>query len=119
MSAAAHDPGERSGKSVASGAVPAAAALPASAGTAQRIEQLLRAALQPSELSVRDDSAAHAGHASAAGKGHFRVRVVSRAFVGLSPLQRHRRIYALLAPLFEQELHALSLEALSPEDVSR
>lgn len=95
-----------------------AAGASASAQTARRIEQLLREQLQPTELEVRDDSAAHAGHASAGGKGHFRLRIVSTSFAGLSPMQRHRRVYAVLAPLWERELHALSMEALAPEDVS-
>lgn len=96
-----------------------AAAEAASAQTARRIEQLLREQLQPNEIDVRDDSAAHAGHASAAGKGHFRLRIVSRSFAGLTPMQRHRRVYAILAPLWEHELHALSMEALAPEEVSK
>jgi len=91
---------------------------PSSAQTARRIEQLLREQLQPSELEVRDDSAAHVGHTSGAGKGHFRLRIVSTSFAGLTPMQRHRRVYAVLAPLWEHELHALSMEALSPEEVS-
>jgi BolA protein len=91
----------------------------ASSRTARRIEQLLREQLQPNEIEVRDDSAAHAGHASAAGKGHFRVRIVSRSFAGLTAMQRHRRVYAILAALWEHELHALSMEALAPEEVSK
>jgi BolA protein len=97
---------------------PASAAAP-SGQTARRIEQLLREQLQPSELEVRDDSAAHAGHASAGGKGHFRLRIVSTSFAGLTPMQRHRRVYAVLAPLWERELHALSVEALAPEEAAR
>ena len=90
-----------------------------SALTARRIEQLLRAELHPDEIEVRDESAAHAGHTSAAGKGHFRLRIVSRSFAGLTAMQRHRRVYAILAPLWEHELHALSMEALAPEDISK
>jgi BolA family transcriptional regulator, general stress-responsive regulator len=90
----------------------------ASAQTARRIEQLLREQLQPNEIEIQDESAAHAGHASAGGKGHFRLRIVSRSFAGLTPMQRHRRVYAILAPLWERELHALSMEALAPEEVS-
>jgi len=87
-------------------------------GTAERIERLLRERFAPSQLEVRDDSAAHAGHAGGGGKGHFRVRIVSESFAGASALQRHRRIYSVLAPLWEHELHALALEALTPEEQS-
>ena len=81
-------------------------------------EPLLRESLEPAQLEVRDDSAAHAGHASAGGKGHFHVRIVSDSFAGMTPLQRHRRIYSVLAPLWDQELHALALEALTPQELS-
>ncbi|HTT04352.1 MAG TPA: BolA family protein [Steroidobacteraceae bacterium] len=85
-----------------------------------RIEQCLREALQPSELQVHDDSAAHAGHAGAAsGKGHFRVRVVSERFAGLSVLQRHRLVNQALAGLWESDLHALSISALTLNELTR
>ena len=96
----------------------AARSVQAHTGTATRIERLLRDSLAPGQLEVRDDSAAHAGHASAGGKGHFRVRIVSKSFAGMSPLQRHRRVYSVLATLWDQELHALTLEALTPEELS-
>ena len=102
----------------ATSAAGAAHRAPAHAVTATRIERLLRDSLAPVQLEVRDDSAAHAGHASAGGKGHFQVRIVSESFAGMTPLQRHRRIYSVLAPLWEQELHALALEALTPEELS-
>jgi BolA protein len=86
--------------------------------TAGRIEQLLQESLQPSYLEVRDESAAHAGHANA-GRGHYRLKVVSKHFDGLKPLQRHRLVNAALSPLFETELHALAMETLTPEEYSR
>ena len=58
--------------------IPAANTL---ASTARRIEQLLQQRLEPTHLEVRDESAAHVGHANA-GKGHFRVKVVSTCFAG-------------------------------------
>jgi BolA protein len=84
-----------------------------------RIEQCLRAALQPSELQVHDDSAAHAGHAGAAGgRGHFRVRIVSERFAGLSALQRHRLVNQALAGLWDSDLHALSISALTLNELT-
>jgi len=63
--------------------------------------------------------AAHAGHASAGGKGHFRLRIVSTCFEGLKPLQRHRLVNETLAPLFETELHAVAMETLTPEEFDK
>ena len=88
----------------------------AAALTAARIQRLLQHRLTPAHLEVRDDSAAHAGHASAGGKGHFRVRIVSLSFSGLKPLQRHRLVNEALAALFETEVHAVAMETLTPEE---
>ena len=86
--------------------------------TARRIEHLLQQRLAPTHLEVRDESAAHIGHANA-GKGHFRVKVVSTCFAGLKPLQRHRLVNETLAPLFETEVHALAMETLTPQEFNK
>jgi BolA protein len=81
------------------------------------IRAALEAALAPLSLDVRDDSHLHAGHAGARdGRGHFHVRVVSEAFAGLAPLARHRRIYAALGALMQTDIHALSIDARTPEE---
>lgn len=92
------------------------AARPHPSPTVIRIEQALRRALQPEQLEVLDDSAAHAGHAHTGGRGHFRVRLVSTRFTGLSALQRHRLVNDVLAPLWQSDLHAVSITALSPDE---
>jgi len=91
----------------------------ASASTAKRIQALLQQRLLPTHLEVRDDSAAHAGHTSAGGKGHFRLRIVSTCFAGMKPLQRHRLVNEVLSPLFESEVHALAMETLTPDEFSK
>ena len=68
-------------------------------------------------VDVADDSHLHAGHAGARdGKGHFRVRVVSRAFQGLRAVQRHQLVYRSLGELMETDIHALGVTALTPEE---
>lgn len=81
--------------------------------TRSRIEQKLRDVLDPVELDVIDQSAAHAGHAGASGGGHFRVLVVSDAFEGMTAVQRQRRIYEILAEEMKSAIHALSMSCLS------
>ena len=82
-----------------------------------RIEALLRAAFAPPELEVSDESAAHRGHAGAAGgAGHFRVRMTSERFRGVSRLARHRLVYDALRSELGGEIHALALELLGPDD---
>jgi BolA protein len=85
--------------------------------TVDRLRQLVQDALLPLELTIRDDSGAHAGHAGAsAGKGHYHMRVVAKQFAGLSVIARHRLVYQAVAPLFETEVHALSLDTFAPND---
>ena len=80
-----------------------------------RIRALLTASLAPTELTVLDDSAAHAGHAGAREGGHYQVLVRSSRFQGLLPLARHRLVYDALAPLMGQGgIHALSIDARLP-----
>jgi BolA protein len=81
--------------------------------TRSHIEQKLREALAPVEIDVIDQSAEHAGHAGAAGGGHFRVLIVADAFDGLSPVQRQRRVYQILAEEMQSSIHALSMTCLS------
>ena len=77
---------------------------------------LLEAAFGTSSTTVVDDSHHHAGHATAGGAGHFSVRVVSDRFVGLRTLVRHRLVYTASAPLMPQDIHALSITALTPAE---
>jgi BolA protein len=85
---------------------------------AQQIEAALRAALAPTDLAVRDDSHLHAGHAGAREGRHFFVRVISARFHGLSRLARHRLVYDSLQPLIPQGIHALAIEARTPDETS-
>jgi BolA family transcriptional regulator, general stress-responsive regulator len=76
----------------------------------------LERALAPRSLEIVDDSARHAGHAGARGGGHFRVTLVSEAFRGRSQLERHRLVYAAVAPLLHGAVHALNIVARTPDE---
>lgn len=77
------------------------------------------AALNPSQLNIEDNSAEHAGHVGARdGGGHFTVHIVSEAFSGKSLVQRHRMVYDTVTDLMNTEIHALSIQARSPEEMS-
>ncbi len=79
---------------------------------------LLETAFGRGSTTVVDDSHHHAGHATAGGAGHFRVVVVSDRFVGLRTLARHRLVYTASAPLMPQDIHALSITALTPAETT-
>ena len=72
--------------------------------------------LQPVSLEIQDDSALHAGHAGNTGGGHFTLKIVSSQFSQKSQIIRQRLIYQALADLIPQQIHALSILAISPDD---
>ena len=81
------------------------------------IEAALRERLNPSRLLVKDQSHLHAGHAGAQdGRGHFEVIVVSDAFTGKTRLERHRMVFAAVGNLMQTDIHALSVNAYTPEE---
>jgi BolA protein len=78
---------------------------------------MLESAFAAARVSVQDDSARHAGHAGARnGAGHFIVRIESQEFSGRSRIERHRLVYQALAAMLPREIHALNIEAISPDD---
>ena len=77
-----------------------------------KIEKILQDTFKPQYLEVIDDSAKHAGHAGAKEGGHYNVTIVSSAFEGKKPIDRHRMIYEALKPL-QQSIHALAIQAKS------
>jgi BolA protein len=74
------------------------------------------AALHPSVLELRDESAQHAGHAGSrpSGGSHWQLTIESEAFRGKSTLARHRMVYEALGDLMERDIHALRIEARAP-----
>ena len=83
------------------------------------LRRLLERELSPAALEIIDDSAQHAGHAGAREGGHFRVAIVASSFRGRSQLERHRLVYAAVASLIGHGVHALSIVARSPDEVSQ
>ncbi len=85
-----------------------------------RMRAALEAGLRPTQLELEDQSHLHAGHAGARdGRGHFLVRVVSDVFAGKLPLARHRAVYSALGDLMQTDIHALSIDALTPEEAGK
>ncbi len=77
----------------------------------------LRAAFEVLGLNIEDESHLHAGHAGAAsGGGHFKIRILSPHFEGMSLVKRHRAIYSALNKHFPDAIHALTIEAISPNE---
>ena len=83
------------------------------------IRAAIEAALSPTSLEIEDESHKHAGHAGARdGRGHFRVDVVSGVFAGMTPIARHRAVYAAVGELMTTDIHALAIRARTPQEAT-
>lgn len=59
-------------------------------------------------------------HLEVEGDGqHFSALIVSAAFAGKRPVQRHQLVYAAMGERMREEVHALSMKTLTPEEYSQ
>jgi stress-induced morphogen len=78
--------------------------------TPDEIRALILTALPGAEVSVTDTTG---------GGDHYAATVVSAAFGGRGPVDRHRLIYAALGDAMRGPIHALALETATPEEYQR
>lgn len=78
------------------------------------IETKITTALVPEHLDVVNESSMH--NVPPGSESHFRVRIVSTVFEGQRLVQRHRTVNKLLADEIQGPVHALAIEALTPEE---
>ncbi len=71
--------------------------------TSEQIKNMIESGLAGAEVRVRGDGS------------HFEAVVVSEVFSGESMVQRHQRVYACLGNAMQDEIHALSIRAYTPE----
>jgi acid stress-induced BolA-like protein IbaG/YrbA len=71
----------------------------------EEVARLIRAGLPGAQVEVRSED-----------QTHFAARVVAREFANLRSIARHQLIYRALGELMGREIHALSIEALTPEE---
>ena len=75
--------------------------------TPAEIEQLIASGLSGCAVTVNSDD-----------NTHFEAIVVSEDFAGKRPLQRHQMVYKTLGELMGGEIHALSIQAFTPDEQS-
>ena len=86
--------------------------------TPEVIVSRMREHLSAESVEIEDQSHLHAGHAGAAGGGgHYEVTIVASCFKGLNTLARHRLVYEAVGELMKKEIHALSIQAYSAEEL--
>jgi acid stress-induced BolA-like protein IbaG/YrbA len=74
----------------------------------QQVAELIRAGLPGADVRVQSDD-----------NTHFAARVVSKEFAGKRSIARHQLVYKTLGELMGREIHAMSIEALTPEEAGR
>ena len=85
--------------------------------TVKKMEERLQA-LAPQNIEILDESGKHAGHEGArSGGGHYDLLIVSPRFAGCSSVVRHRLVYEALGDLMRNEIHALAIRALAPNEI--
>ena len=83
------------------------------------IEYHLIKSLHPNSLTVTDEGKHHVGHPGAStGAGHFAVRIVSDDFHNKTLVERHRMVYQAVTDLLENDIHALKIDAKTPDESS-
>ena len=83
----------------------------------EMIRSRLSDAIKPESIEIIDESHKHAGHEGAkGGGGHFIVNIVADSFRDKSLIQRHRMIYDALGDAMQSEIHALSINARTPDE---
>jgi acid stress-induced BolA-like protein IbaG/YrbA len=71
----------------------------------RQIAELLRQAIPDAQIEVRSDD-----------NTHFAALLVGHAFEGLRPIARHQLVYRALGDRVGREIHALSIEAYTPQE---
>jgi BolA protein len=80
----------------------------------QQIAEIVTVALQPQHLALANESHMHS--VPPGSESHFKLVVVSEAFVGQRKVARHQRLYGLLAEQLAGPVHALALHTHTPQE---
>jgi BolA protein len=80
----------------------------------QQITDIVSAALQPQYLELTNESHMHS--VPPGSESHFKLVVVSDAFVDQRKVARHQRLYGLLAEQLAGPVHALALHTHTPDE---
>ena len=75
--------------------------------TAAEVQRFIAAALACDHVEVEGDGR------------HFFATIVSSEFDGLSRVKRHQRVYAALGDRMREQIHALSMQTLTPAEWAR
>ena len=73
----------------------------------EEVARLIRAGLPGADVRVQSED-----------QTHFTARIVAEQFTGLRSIARHQMVYRALGERMGREIHALSIEALTPAEAA-
>ena len=71
----------------------------------QQVKSLIEAGLPDAQVEVHSED-----------RTHFEARIVSPSFEGKRKIQRHQMVYGALGEKMGREIHALSMDTLTPDE---
>ncbi len=78
------------------------------------IEKKLAESLTPAHLEVINES--HMHNVPPGSESHFKVVIVTEEFGGVSRVRRHQKVNLILAKELKEDIHALSMQTMTPEE---
>ena len=73
----------------------------------QEVKSMIESGMPDAEVTVHSED-----------RTHFEARIVSESFAGKRKIQRHQMVYRTLGDKMGREIHALSMETLTPEEAA-
>ena len=87
--------------------------------TSEKISHLIRQEINALKIQIIDESYKHANHQKDTRGGHFKLFIISDAFIDMTLLNRHKFIYKILDKMMKVEIHALSMQLLTNQEYEK
>ena len=80
----------------------------------QSIERKIADSLTPAHMEVINES--HMHNVPPGSESHFKLVIVADAFDGLPRVRRHQRVHGILEKELKEDVHALSMQVMTPQE---
>ena len=82
----------------------------------KEIKKRLKNDLDIQHLEIKDFTGRHLNHKTHKGGFHLEATIVSSDFINMSLIERHRAVYDSMGNMMNNEIHALSMKTLTPDE---
>ncbi len=80
----------------------------------ETIERKIAESLTPAHLEVINESHMHS--VPPGSESHFKLVIVTDAFDGISRVRRHQQVHGILQKELKEDIHALSMQTMTPDE---